>query len=108
VNMLENAVYSVITVEGCAAILWKDGRSPEMREKAASALRITSQDLYELKVIDTIIAEPEGGAHTDHDTAAASVKRVLLEQLDDLRGLRPEKLIRRRREKFLRMGRFIG
>jgi acetyl-CoA carboxylase carboxyl transferase subunit alpha len=108
VNMLENAVYSVITVEGCAAILWKDGRSPEMREKAASALRITSQDLYELKVIDAIVPEPEGGAHTDHDAAAANVKTTLLEQLDDLRGLRPEKLIRRRREKFLRMGRFIG
>ena len=61
--MLENAVYSVITVEGCAAILWKDGKSPEMRERAATALRITAPDLYELRVIDEIIPEPVGGAH---------------------------------------------
>ena len=58
--MLENAVYSVITVEGCAAILWKDGKSPEMREKAATALRITAPDLFELRVIDEIIPEPRG------------------------------------------------
>ena len=70
VNMLENAVYSVITVEGCAAILWKDGKSPEMREKAASALRITAQDLLELRVIDEIIPEPPGGAHADHEATA--------------------------------------
>src|SRR5438067_6153478 len=62
-NMLENAVYSVISVEGCATILWKDGKSPEMKERAASALRITAQDLLELKVIDEIIPEPLGGAH---------------------------------------------
>src|SRR3982750_4278594 len=60
INMLENAVYSVITVEGCAAILWKDGKSQEMREKAASALRITAQDLLELRVVDEIISEPSG------------------------------------------------
>jgi acetyl-CoA carboxylase carboxyl transferase subunit alpha len=108
VNMLENAIYSVITVEGCAAILWKDAKSVEMREKAASALRITAQDLYELRVVDAIVPEPEGGAHTDHQAAAASLKKVLVDQLDDLRGLRPEKLVRRRREKFLRMGQFIG
>ena len=63
--MLENAVYSVITVEGCAAILWKDGKSPEMREKAATALRITAPDLFELRVIDEIIPEPPGGAHAE-------------------------------------------
>ncbi|MFI5311755.1 MAG: acetyl-CoA carboxylase carboxyltransferase subunit alpha, partial [Gemmatimonadales bacterium] len=61
--MLQNAIYSVITVEGCAAILWKDGKSPEMRERAASALKITAQDLLELRVIDEIIPEPPGGAH---------------------------------------------
>ena len=108
VNMLENAIYSVITVEGCAAILWKDAKSVENREKAASALRITAQELYELRVVDQIVPEPEGGAHTDHAVAAANLKKVLVEQLDDLRGLRPEKLVRRRREKFLRMGQFIG
>ncbi len=106
VFMFENAVYSVITVEGCAAILWKDGKSPEMREKAASALRITAQDLFELRVIDEIIAEPIGGAHSDHDATAASLKETLVRHLDELRKLKPERLIRKRREKFLRMGQF--
>jgi acetyl-CoA carboxylase carboxyl transferase subunit alpha len=104
--MLQNAVYSVITVEGCAAILWKDGKSPEMREKAASALKITAQDLLELKVIDAIIPEPPGGAHADHDVTAQAVHDALLENLDELRRLKPDKLVRRRREKYLRMGQF--
>jgi acetyl-CoA carboxylase carboxyl transferase subunit alpha len=107
VNMLENSVYSVITVEGCAAILWKDGKSPEMREKAASALRITAPDLFELRVIDEIIPEPAGGAHADHEKTAAAVQETLLKQLDDLRRLKPDKLVRRRREKFLRMGQYL-
>jgi acetyl-CoA carboxylase carboxyl transferase subunit alpha len=106
VNMLENAVYSVIAVEGCAAILWKDGKSPEMREKAASALRITSQDLLDLRVIDEIIPEPVGGAHADHEATASAVHDALIRQLDELRKLKPDKLIRRRREKFLSMGQF--
>ena len=108
VLMLENAIYSVISVEGCAAILWKDSKSSEAKEKAAKALRITAPDLVELRVIDEIVPEPEGGAHTNHDAAAAGLKTVLVRLLDDLRGLRPEKLVRRRREKFLRMGQFIG
>ena len=108
VLMLENAIYSVISVEGCAAILWKDNKSIEAKERAAKALRITAPDLVELRVIDEIVPEPEGGAHTDHDAAAATLKSTLLRLLDDLRGLRPEKLVRRRREKFLRMGQFIG
>jgi acetyl-CoA carboxylase carboxyl transferase subunit alpha len=77
-------VYSVITVEGCAAILWKDGKSPEMREKAASALRITAPDLFELKVIDEIIPEPKGGAHADHQATAAAVHDVLCRHLEVL------------------------
>jgi acetyl-CoA carboxylase carboxyl transferase subunit alpha len=108
VLMLENAVYSVISVEGCAAILWKDNKSIESKERAAKALRLTAPDLIELKVIDEIVPEPEGGAHTDHQRVAATLKATLLRLLDDLRGLRPEKLVRRRREKFLRMGQFIG
>jgi acetyl-CoA carboxylase carboxyl transferase subunit alpha len=107
VLMLENAVYSVITVEGCAAILWKDGKSPEMREKAASALRITAPDLFELKVVDEIIPEPLGGAHADHQIVATNVHDVLLRHLDELRRYKPDKLVRRRREKFLRMGQFL-
>ena len=106
VLMLENAVYSVITVEGCAAILWKDGKSPEMRERAATALRITAPDLFELKVIDEIIPEPTGGAHSNHEDIAASVQEALLRHIDELRHLKPDKLLRRRREKFLRMGQF--
>ena len=106
-EMLENAVYSVITVEGCAAILWKDGKSQEMREKAASALRITAQDLLELRVIDEIIPEPPGGAHANHEATAQSVKETLVRQMEDLRRYKPDKLVRRRRDKFLRMGQFL-
>jgi acetyl-CoA carboxylase carboxyl transferase subunit alpha len=106
VLMLSNAVYSVITVEGCAAILWKDGKSPEMREKAATALRITAPDLHELRVIDEVVEEPPGGAHADHDATAAELKSTLARHLDELRRLKPDKLVRRRREKYLRMGQF--
>jgi len=106
VLMMENAVYSVITVEGCAAILWKDGKSPEMRERAASALRITAQDLLDLGVIDEIIPEPVGGAHANHEAAALAVQQSLVRALDELGRYRPEKLVRRRREKFLAMGQY--
>jgi acetyl-CoA carboxylase carboxyl transferase subunit alpha len=106
VNMLENAVYSVISVEGAAAILWKDGKL-ENRERAATALRITAPDLFELRVIDEIIPEPPGGAHANHELTAASLQETLLRQLDDLRRLKPDKLVRRRREKFLRMGQYV-
>lgn len=106
VLMLENAVYSVITVEGCAAILWKDGKSPEMREKAAGALKITAQDLLELGVIDEIVPEPLGGAHANHEVAAASLQETLIKHYEELRRYKPEKLVRKRREKFLKMGKF--
>jgi acetyl-CoA carboxylase carboxyl transferase subunit alpha len=107
VNMLENAVYSVIAVEGCAAILWKDGKSPEMKEKAASALRVTAQDLLELKVVDEIIPEPPGGAHADHSTTASNLHDTLVRQLDELKRLKPDKLVRRRRDKFLKLGQYL-
>ena len=106
VLMLENAVYSVITVEGCAAILWKDGKSAEMKERAASALRITAPDLLEFGVIDGIIPEPVGGAHASQEQTAEAVGAALLRNLDELRRIKPDKLVRRRREKFLRMGQF--
>lgn len=108
VLMLENAVYSVITVEGCAAILWKDGKSPEMRERAAGALRITAPDLLDLKIIDEIVPEPLGGAHANHSDAAQSLHDALVKHYEDLRRLKPDKLVRRRREKFLKMGQFIA
>jgi acetyl-CoA carboxylase carboxyl transferase subunit alpha len=107
VLMLENAVYSVITVEGCAAILWKDGKSPEMRERAASALRITAADLYELRLVDEIIPEPAGGAHANHEVTAKAAQEALARHLDELRRFKPDKLVRRRRERFLRMGQFL-
>ncbi len=108
VLMLENAIYSVITVEGCAAILWKDAKSPEMRERAASTMRITAQDLLELKIIDEIVREPVGGAHANHDEAAQHLREALVRTVDELRRLRPDKLVRRRREKYLSMGQFAG
>jgi acetyl-CoA carboxylase carboxyl transferase subunit alpha len=108
VLMMENAVYSVISVEGCAAILWKDAKNPEVRARAADALKITAPDLYELRVIDEIVPEPAGGAHADHESAARALKDALGKHLDELKRLKPEKLVRRRREKFLKMGRFTG
>lgn len=105
VLMMENAVYSVITVEGCAAILWKDA-SAETKGKAATALRITAQDLVELRVIDEIVPEPHGGAHANHEATAASLREALIRHIDELKRFKPDKLVRRRREKFLRMGQF--
>ncbi|MDX2185099.1 MAG: acetyl-CoA carboxylase carboxyltransferase subunit alpha [Gemmatimonadaceae bacterium] len=107
VMMFEHSVYSVITVEGCAAILWKDGKSLETRERAANALKITAPDLLRLGVIDHIIEEPPGGAHAMPEVAAQSLHDALVESLDQLKGLKPEKLIRRRREKFLKIGSVI-
>ena len=104
--MLENSVYSVITVEGCAAILWKDGKSPEMREKAAQSLRITAEDLTGLKIVDEVIPEPPGGAHTSHAVTAKNVHDTLVRHIEELKGLKPDKLVRKRREKYLKMGAF--
>ena len=106
VLMFENSVYSVISVEGCAAILWKDGKSPEMKERAASAMRITAPELLELGVIDEIIPEPPGGAHADQEAAARSLQEALVRNLDGLRRYKPDKLVRRRREKYLKMGQY--
>ena len=103
--MLENSVYSVITVEGCAAILWKDGKSPEMREKAAASLRITSSDLLDLKIIDEIIPEPPGGAHNDAKRAGQLVDSALEHALGLLTPMSVEERLAARYEKFRRMGR---
>jgi len=107
VLMFEHSVYSVITVEGCAAILWKDGKSIEMRERAADALRITAPDLRRLGVIDDILPEPAGGAHADPEAAARTLHDALVEALETLKEIKPEKLLRRRREKFLAMGQVV-
>ena len=101
VLMFENSVYSVISPEGCAAILWKDS---SQRERAAEALKITAQDLLDLGVIDEIIPEPSGGAHTDPDAAAASLGAALQRHLRRLRKINVDKLLKRREEKYLSMG----
>jgi len=103
VLMFENAVYSVISPEGCAAILWKDA---SQRERAAAALKLTSPDLLGLGLIDAIIPEPPGGAHSDPDGAAGGLAEALRRHLADLSGLDTEELLRQRAEKYLRMGKF--
>ncbi len=104
VLMLENSVYSVITPEGCAAILWKDA---SQRERAAAALKITAEDLLRLKVIDEIIPEPLGGAHQDPDATGERLREALIRHVTELRKIRPEKLVRRRAEKYAAMGTFV-
>ena len=101
VLMLENSVYSVISPEGCAAILWKDA---SQRERAAEALKITAEDLLRLKLIDEVIPEPPGGAHQDPDQAGEALREALIRHLGELRKIRPEKLVRRRADKFAAMG----
>ena len=101
--MLQNAVYSVISPEGCASILWRDGsKAPQ----AAETLKITADSLKSLGIIDSIIPEPKGGAHTDTAAAIASVKKAVLAALAELRKLPIDKLVEQRYEKFCAMGRF--
>ncbi|MEM6619126.1 MAG: acetyl-CoA carboxylase carboxyltransferase subunit alpha [Pseudomonadota bacterium] len=101
VAMLENAIYSVISPEGCASILWKD--AGKMRE-AAEALRLTAQDLFKLGVCDTIIPEPSGGAQRHPVQTMANVKAAITAALDELDGTKPAALRKARRKKFLDMG----
>jgi acetyl-CoA carboxylase carboxyl transferase subunit alpha len=101
VVMLEHSIYSVISPEGCASILWKDAE--KMRE-AAEALRLTAANLLDLGVIDHIVSEPLGGAHRDASGTIASVGRAIQTMLDDLGDLAPEELVQNRRQKFLSMG----
>jgi len=101
--MFENSVYSVISPEGCAAILWKDATQ---RERAAEALKVTSDDLLRLGLVDEIVKEPVGGAHFDPDETGESLRTALIRHLTELRKLRPEKLVKRRHDKFAAMGAF--
>ena len=101
VMMQENAIYSVITPEGCAMILWRD---PEQKKKAAAAFKPDAFHCLELGVIDTIVSEPRGGAHEDPDEAAASLKIALVSSLDEVSDLSPGELRRTRRAKFRAMG----
>ncbi|HEX9755881.1 MAG TPA: acetyl-CoA carboxylase carboxyltransferase subunit alpha [Gemmatimonadales bacterium] len=103
VLMFENSVYSVISPEGCAAILWKDATQ---RERAAEALKLTAQDLLRLQLIDEVIPEPLGGAHQDPESAGEALREALVRHLGELRRIRPERLVRRRAEKYAAMGTF--
>ncbi|MFY9530781.1 MAG: acetyl-CoA carboxylase carboxyltransferase subunit alpha [Candidatus Acidiferrales bacterium] len=105
VNMLENSIYSVISPEGCASIMWRDAGKAEI---AAEALKITARDLLELKVIDEIIPEPEGGAHMDHEEAARLLRPFLVRAVAEMSRLEPAELLERRYEKFRRMGQFFS
>jgi len=99
--MLEHSVYSVITPEGCASILWKDAN--KMRE-AAEALRLTAADLLQLGVVDRSITEPLGGAHRGRDKAIEAVGKAITEMLKEVEGLSREEVIKARRQKFMELG----
>ncbi len=99
--MLEHAVYSVISPEGCAAILWKD---QARAEDAARALKLTAKDLKDLKVIDEILPEPAGGAHMDPQAMAKTVEAAVRRNLKQLRRVRPDALVARRYKKYRAMG----
>jgi len=101
VAVLENAYYSVISPEGCAAILWKDGAKAP---KAAEVLKLTGQDLLKMGIIDEIIPEPFGGAHRDAQKSAQNIKEAILRNLKELDALDREKLLKLRYEKFRSMG----
>ena len=104
VLMLEHAVYSVISPEGCAAILWKDqGR----KEEAAAAMRITAPELLRLGVIDAIVPEPPGGAHADPQEACTRVGDAIAKALRELSRLDPERLVTERRKRFRALGAFL-
>ena len=104
VMMLEHSIYSVISPEGCASILW---RTRDRAKDAAKAMKITAQDLKRLGVIDQIIKEPIGGAHRTPDMAMKTVGAAILKNIEALEILSPEELIKARREKFLRIGRSL-
>ncbi len=101
---LENATYSVISPEGCAAILW---RSASEAERAAVAMKLAGPDLLETGVADALIREPAGGAHTDHDATAASIKSALVAQLDRLSRVPVADLLSLRYERFRSFGMFV-
>jgi acetyl-CoA carboxylase carboxyl transferase subunit alpha len=103
--MLENSIYSVISPEGCASIMWRDAGQAET---AAEALKLTAPDLLRLKLVDEIVPEPEGGAHYDHAAAAKLLDPALVRALDELSRLDPAGLLEQRYQKFRRMGQFFA
>jgi len=101
--LLENAIYSVISPEGCAAILWRD---QDRVEEAARTLKLTAQDLLKAGLIDGIIPEPGGGAHRDPEKTAANIKEAIMKNLDELKDIPSEELTKMRYEKYRRIGKF--
>lgn len=99
--VMKNAYYSVISPEGCAAILWKDRAKSN---EAARALKLTAADLLELKIIDKIVPEPLGGAHCDPEAAAKNIKAIILESLNELSAIDTDQMIQARYDKFRNMG----
>jgi len=104
IYMLENTWYSVISPESCSSILW---RSWEYKEKAAEVLKLTAKDMLKAKLIDKIIKEPLGGAHFDRNKIFKEVKNEILNAFDFNKKLTPEKLIKKRRDKFISMGSYL-
>ena len=105
VLMLENAIYSVISPEGCASILWRD---PKKTLEAATAMKLTSKDLLELKIIDEIIPEPNGGAHRDKNLILSNIKDSIQKNLDYLTTKSRDEIISLKKDKFLNIGRDKG
>ena len=105
VIMLENAIYSVISPEGCATILWRD---PKKMLDAAKAMKLSAKDLLELKVIDEIVPEPLGGAHRDPDQMLEALKETITKNLDYFKNLSSEEIMNERKNKFLQIGRNKG
>mgnify|MGYP001471601525 CR=1 FL=1 len=105
VIMLENAIYSVISPEGCATILWRD---PKKMLDAAKAMKLSARDLLELQIIDEIIKEPIGGAHRDKDVMLKNIKESLLKNLQFFKSLSAEEILNHRKNKFLKIGRQKG
>ena len=105
VLMLENAIYSVISPEGCATILWRD---PKKMLDAAKAMKLSAKDLLELEIIDEIIPEPSGGAHRDKDLILKNVNNALIKNLENFKQMSPEEIFDGRKNKFLKIGRSKG
>jgi len=103
IMMLENAIYAVISPEGCASILWRDGK---MAPQAAEAMQITAASLKKLGIVDEIVPEPKGGAHVDPAAAVAAVKSVLLKHIKALKALPLDELVEKRYAKYSAIGRF--
>jgi len=108
VLMLEHSIYSVIPPEGCAAILSTFGTDAARAPEAAQALRLTSQDVLTLGVVDQVVAEPLGGAHRDPQEAAKRLKESIVRALQELESIPAEELVKQRYDKFRRMGVFLS